>query len=270
MKKQIFTLAFVLSAVYGYSQTPNIYPATGNVGLGTSTPLVKVDITGGGSSLGVSRVVYVGNKNSSGNADVGVYIGHKPYSDPNFGGSGIPLISAYSSIFSINGAASGGYIDFNTPKTANTTAAALTFGYSGELMRINRDGKVRIGSGANDLKTPAGYKLFVEDGILTEKVKVAVKTTADWADYVFAEDYKLMPLTEVEQFTKENKHLPNVPSAEQMVQGGLDVAKMDAKLMEKVEELTLYLIEQNKENEKQAKEIEELKAIVKLLAAKNK
>lgn len=68
-----------------------------------------------------------------------------------------------------------------------------------------------------------------------------------------------MPLSEVEKFTKENKHLPNVPSARQMTENGLDVAQMDAKLLEKVEELTLYLIEQNKQIEQLKAEITTLK-----------
>jgi hypothetical protein len=92
-----------------------------------------------------------------------------------------------------------------------------------------------------------GYRLLVKGGLLTEKVKVALATTGDWSDYVFEPNYKRMPLEEVEKFVKLNKHLPNVPSAEEMVKGGLDVAKSDAKLLEKIEELTLYVIELNKE-----------------------
>ncbi len=128
--------------------------------------------------------------------------------------------------------------NLNFVSNPNTTAMVA--------MVINDDdGKVTIGS----TTTPGSYKLYVEDGILTEKVKVAVKTTADWSDHVFAEDYPLSPLACVEEFILENKHLPGVPSAEQMVGDGLDVASMDAKLLEKIEELTLYLIELKKEND---------------------
>jgi len=109
---------------------------------------------------------------------------------------------------------------------------------------------------------PSGYKLYVADGILTEKVRVAVKTTTDWADYVFSDNYSLMPLKEVEQFVKTNSHLPNVPSAQEVVNGGIDVAKMDAKLLEKIEELTLYIIEQNKK-------LEEQESRIKFLESKN-
>jgi len=91
------------------------------------------------------------------------------------------------------------------------------------------------------------YKLFVEKGILTEKVKVAVKNTADWSDYVFEEDYEMMPIDQLEDFVNTNKHLPNVPSAQEMVDEGLDVATMDAKLLEKIEEAHLYIIELHKE-----------------------
>lgn len=93
-----------------------------------------------------------------------------------------------------------------------------------------------------------GYNLLVKGGILTEKVKVALAAAGtDWADYVFEPNYKLMALEEVESFTKENKHLPNVPSADEMVNSGLDVAQTSKMFMEKIEELTLYMIELNKE-----------------------
>jgi hypothetical protein len=95
-----------------------------------------------------------------------------------------------------------------------------------------------------------GYNLLVKGGILTEKVKVALAAVGtDWADYVFESEYKanMMTLEQVEKYTLENKHLPNVPSAEEMVKGGLDVAQTSKMFMEKIEELTLYMIEMNKE-----------------------
>jgi hypothetical protein len=121
-------------------------------------------------------------------------------------------------------------------------------------------GRVAIGTVAS---MPTGYKLFVEDGILTERLKVAVNGSGNWADYVFAPDYKLMPLEDVEAFVKENKHLPNVPSADKMVETGIDVATVDAKLMEKIEELTLYMIDMKKEINTLKKENEAFKANLK-------
>ncbi|MBK6979683.1 MAG: hypothetical protein IPH28_23475 [Cytophagaceae bacterium] len=72
-------------------------------------------------------------------------------------------------------------------------------------------------------------------------------TTTDWADYVFEPSYRLMPLDQVEKFTITHKHLPNVPSALEMVEKGLDVSSTNKMLMEKIEELTLYVIQLNKE-----------------------
>jgi hypothetical protein len=108
----------------------------------------------------------------------------------------------------------------------------------------------------NPTTNPNGYSLFVVGGIMCEKAKVCVKSTSDWSDYVFANDYKLLSLSEVERFIKANKHLPDVPSAEEVTKAGIDIAKMDAKLLQKIEELTLYVIEQQKQ-------IEELKAMMK-------
>jgi hypothetical protein len=136
-------------------------------------------------------------------------------------------------------------------------------------------GKMYIGSSWIYPNNTGNYKLFVEGGILTEKVKVALRSTNNWADYVFADDYKLMPLKQVEEFINNNNHLPGVDSAEDLAKNGLDLSEMQAKQMEKIEELTLYIIEQNKtlENqskaiENQNKEIEELKNQMKELIQK--
>jgi hypothetical protein len=141
------------------------------------------------------------------------------------------------------------------------------------LSQLKLNGKVGIGIGTSNFPTTAGgvnvsaYKLFVKGGILTEEVRVNLQTA--WADYVFAKDYKLAPLEEVEKFIGTNGHLPNVPSAKQVKEDGIELGQMANLQQEKIEELTLYLIEQNKKIEKQEKEIEELKAAVKALVSKN-
>lgn len=139
------------------------------------------------------------------------------------------------------------------------------------------NGKIYIGSTATYPSSTGDYKLFVEGGILTEKVKVALRSTANWADYVFAADYKLMPLAEVENFISKNNHLPGIKSATELAENGLDIAEMQAKHMEKIEELTLYAIEQDKKIKEQnqliskfSTELEELKNQVKALIEKTK
>ena len=110
----------------------------------------------------------------------------------------------------------------------------------------------------------------IEDRIWAQEVRVR---TDLWADYVFAEDYKLSSLKEVEQYISENGHLPNVPSAKQVMEDGIEVGEMTKIQQEKIEELTLYAIAQDKQIdaqqkmlEEQQKQIDELKAAVKALA----
>lgn len=128
-------------------------------------------------------------------------------------------------------------------------------GSPGNFYLFLSDDKGKIGMGIDpnpcqangNPSLPDGYRLFVKDGILTEKVKVANYCSSSWADYVFAPGYKLKPLTEVEAFIKANQHLPNVPSAQDIEKEGLDLADMLSRQMAKIEELTLYLIEMKQE-----------------------
>jgi len=101
-----------------------------------------------------------------------------------------------------------------------------------------------------------GFTLAVEGVIGTRGIEV---TANAWSDFVFNEDYTLRPLEEVAQFIKKNKHLPEVPSESEVLKNGIDLVKMDATLLQKIEELTLYMIELNKENKALKKEIDILK-----------
>lgn len=150
----------------------------------------------------------------------------------------------------------------------NTGAEGLNFwkpsgattGFGNYYLFIKNNGKVSIGLDPTDPNTFNGnYRLYVDKGILTERVKVALKNTADWADYVFDKDYKLMPLNKVEAYVAEHHHLPGVPSAEEVQKEGIDVATMDAKLLEKIEELTLYVIELEKKYNALKEELEATK-----------
>ncbi|HXC05018.1 MAG TPA: hypothetical protein VNZ86_09725, partial [Bacteroidia bacterium] len=104
---------------------------------------------------------------------------------------------------------------------------------------------------------PAGYKLYVQTGILTEKLRVSVVNSSTWADYVFGEKYALPSLNEVANYIRTNKHLPGVPSAQEVEKNGVDMVEMDAVLLKKVEELTLYILEQNKRIENLENQVKE-------------
>ena len=88
------------------------------------------------------------------------------------------------------------------------------------------------------------YKLVVNGTIGAKEIKITDPLTAD---FVFAEDYQLKPLSEVENYIKENSHLPDIPSAKNMEENGIGVAQMNQLLLQKIEELTLHIIKQQKQ-----------------------
>lgn len=111
------------------------------------------------------------------------------------------------------------------------------------------DGVVGVGmSNTASISTSAvstyNYKLLVGGTLGARKVRVTLGT--NWADYVFADDYKLQPLTEIEKFIKANKHLEGVPTAKEVKDNGVDIGDTQVILLKKIEELTLHLIELNK------------------------
>ncbi|MBD2702703.1 bZIP transcription factor [Spirosoma sp. BT702] len=136
------------------------------------------------------------------------------------------------------------------------TSAGLWESKAGFAQNTNQEGVI-IGNGITN--TPKDYNLFVSKGILTEKVKVAVNGTSEWSDYVFDKSYKLKNLSAVESYIKANKHLPGIPSAQEMVEQGNDLHKTDAKLLAKIEELTLYMIEMKKDNQQLQRAVSNLK-----------
>lgn len=89
-----------------------------------------------------------------------------------------------------------------------------------------------------------GFYCDLDGNLKVMNLKV---TLSDWPDYVFGENHELMPINDVEQYVKQNGHLPNVPSAEEVERDGMDVGEMNRLLLEKVEELTLYIIDLQKQ-----------------------
>lgn len=190
----------------------------GNIGIGTNNPLEKLDVMGN-LKLNNNTIYLRGNW------------------DYNHGLRWCGYTAPFAAVTNIDGPVLFGW---NGGVLGTTQSGVQT-----AVLKWNSTGQVTIG----DVNTPAGYSLYVDRGILTEKVKVAIKTTGEWSDFVFDKKYKLKPLEEVENYIKSYKHLPEVPSAEDVVCEGVDMAKMDAILLQKIEELTLYIIQLKKENQ---------------------
>lgn len=121
-------------------------------------------------------------------------------------------------------------------------------------MRITGDGKVGIGT--SDFS--GNHKLRVEGSIGSREIVVE---SSGWSDFVFKSNYNLRTLDEVEKHINENGHLPEIPNEAEVNENGINLGEMDAKLLQKIEELTLYLIEQNKQNKEQQKRIEKLEKV---------
>jgi hypothetical protein len=127
----------------------------------------------------------------------------------------------------------------------------LNDAHNGDVIIANGGGNVGIGT------TNPTYKLAVNGSLRAKEIRV----DSDWADFVFEKEYKLRPLAEVEKYILEHKHLPEIPAAKEIegTEGGLNVGEMSKLFMQKIEELTLYMIEANKQIENNNKQIQELK-----------
>lgn len=136
------------------------------------------------------------------------------------------------------------------PYSSNSAAVALN---------VKENGYVGVGT-----KSPQS-ELSVAGTVTAKRVKVLA---SGWPDFVFEEGYPLPDLSEVAEFIADKKHLPGIPSASQIEQSGHDVGEMNSKLLLKVEELTLYLIEEQKQRKKLEEAVKELKQQVDSLKRK--
>lgn len=193
------------------------------------------------TAIGVSGLRYL----KSGTANVSV--GSESFRSLDNGSNNINL--GYSNARNILSGNNNIFIGTNiVPYNATSPNNELNIGN----WIVGNNGTIGIGQFTNQLPadgiTADGekYKLFVKDGIKTEKVKVDIAANNGWADYVFEKDYKLMPLNSVEKFIKENGHLPEVPTTEEAIKNGIELKEMNILLLKKIEELTLYTIEQQK------------------------
>ena len=258
-------LFFVLVSFTGTTQAQNIFPVSGNVGIGTNTPDAKLHIIGqtyieqGYINFLTTYVDGGGNTGLKANPNGWTRL------DPN--GSRFIMTVTNNDVT----------LKRNILDIENTENSWR------HLMEIRADGS---GFFIGDIGIGTAYpdsKLTVKGKIHTQEVKVDLNG-AIAPDYVFKEDYKLKTLEETQKYIDENGHLPNIPSAKELEANGIELGVMNMKLLEKIEELTLYILQQEKqiqhhENELKRKEdnifwlkkeistqgkaIEEIKALLK-------
>lgn len=197
-----------------------INKSNGFVGIGTSSPQTPLHVKGG-----VMQVETDYGKTSIGAFNAGW--SHFNTTLPKF---------YFNKSIHVNGGVSSHY---GLPLILQTGGTSQ--------MHIKTNGQVKIGNTAVASGTHADYKLSVDGKIVSKKVVV---TLSNWADEVFDEKYQLRPLAEVEKYINTKKHLPEIPTEQEVITEGVDVGEMNRLLLKKVEELTLYIIELNKEVEK--------------------
>lgn len=221
--KSLSLFCSILISLSAISQ--NTFPSTGYVGIETTSPKSQLQI---GDYSRIATVSY------------NTYISRGWYFEGGTGKTNDPN----PSVIGIQNNGIAFFADANIP---------LNVAYSPTTrMFIQNNGNVGIGT-----SNPGPYKLAVEGKIGAREIKVTLANP--WADYVFDPSYQLRSLYDVEKFVQLNKHLPNIPSASEVKEaGGVELGNMNVKLLEKVEELTLYVIQLKKENDKIKEQLEKI------------
>lgn len=222
-----------------------------NVGIATTTPAAKLDVNGS-TRLGGNASV-TGNLNVAGAASVnGVLTANTNASvGSNLTVGGNTAVG--NSLVVSNNANIGAALAVNTNATIGTNLTVNNNATVNNDARVN--GRLIVG---NPASTPGSHAVYVDGSIIATEVKVALQPS--WPDYVFEADYPMPNLAEWEQFIQTNKHLPGVPSAATVAaNGGIELGEMNRVLLEKVEELTLLLIGQQKQLDALKTELQDCK-----------
>jgi hypothetical protein len=260
-------------------QPPSTSPITGefpgNVGIGIHNPTDKLEVKGdlrveassnsaqaniriiGGENESMffralknvttpAQVGYLGFYNASEYSVWGAYGGNVYLTkDGNFGiENSTPDARLHITTGQDVGIANtaNGFIMLGSPTSSNIIIDNNEIGFRvngawGELALQNDGGSVRIGNVA----LPSGYVFGVKGKAICEELKVQL--SGNWPDYVFNKNYKLKSFDELRRFIAENSHLPNIPAAAEVEKNGLEVGDMQKRMMEKIEELTLYVLQ---------------------------
>jgi hypothetical protein len=156
------------------------------------------------------------------------------------------------------GNASGGFLQLGSSNSNNigfdnNEIQARTNGVVSRLVLQNGGGPLQVGAAV----TPAGYAVSINGKVICEELKI--QGSSNWPDYVFDPAYSLKSFDELRRYIKTNKHLPNIPAAAVIEKNGIDLGDMQKKLIEKIEELTLYVLQLEEQNRNMQAQINALK-----------
>lgn len=183
----------------------------------------------------------------------------------------VPDIAAKLHIRSDEGEDAGVFLE---PKDLTASNTFIHLRDEGHGMEVDNQGVMRIKSKTGNVNSKlllqgnvginianlnsmnSSYSLYVKGGIMTDKVNI--KNVNHWPDYVFASDYLLMPLSDLKTFVSEKHHLPEVPSENDIMVGGIEIGDMQGILLKKIEEMTLYILQQQEQIDKLEQRINEL------------